>query len=89
VFLEREVKDSVNRTFVQETEITPSAQPVTAGAAYSLWSIDLSDTNTYTIGAEIDGANFSTIETHSLSDLNPCTPQRRVQHKRKPLASLL
>ncbi|KAJ7903114.1 heme peroxidase [Mycena leptocephala] len=89
MFLEREVKDSVNRTFVRETDIPPPAQPVTAGAAYSLWSIDLSDTNTYTIGGEIDGANFSTIETHSLSDLDPCTPQRRIQHKRKPHPSLV
>ncbi|KAJ7488087.1 heme peroxidase [Mycena latifolia] len=84
VFLEREVKDSVNRTTVEETDITPPAQPAAAGQAFSIWSIDVSDANSYTIGAEVDGDKFSTIDTHSVGDLNPCTPQRRLQHKRKP-----
>ncbi|KAJ6521703.1 heme peroxidase [Mycena capillaripes] len=83
VFLEREVKDSVNRTTVEETDITPPARPVAAGEAYSLWSIDVSDANSYTIGAEVNGDKFSTIDTHSVGDLNLCTPQRRLQHKRR------
>ncbi|KAJ6589769.1 heme peroxidase [Mycena capillaripes] len=81
VFLEREVKDSVNRTTVEETDIKPPAQPVAAGEAYSLWSIDVSDANSYTIGAEVNGDKFSTIDTHSVGDFNLCTPQRRLQHK--------
>ncbi|KAF7362631.1 Peroxidase [Mycena venus] len=83
VFLEREVKDSVNRTTVEETDITPPTQPVAADEAYSLWSVDVSDANSYTIGAEVNGDKFSTIETHSVGDLNPCRPQRRLQHKRR------
>jgi hypothetical protein len=92
VFLEQEVQDSVNRTVVKETDVPPPAQPAAASASsYSIWSIDLKDTNRYTIGAEIDGAQFSTIDTHSLTDLAPCEGakrrrrrrRRRLEHKRK------
>ncbi|KAF7334638.1 Peroxidase [Mycena venus] len=83
VYLEQEVKDDVGRISVQETDVAPPVQPVAAGEAYSLWSITFSDENftEYTIGAEIDGVKFSTIEKHGLGDLNLCTkstPQRRI-----------
>ncbi|KAJ7279351.1 hypothetical protein C8J57DRAFT_1464793 [Mycena rebaudengoi] len=43
LFLEREVKDALNRTSVEETDIPRPTQPVAAGSAYSLWSIELTD----------------------------------------------
>ncbi|KAJ6578269.1 heme peroxidase [Mycena capillaripes] len=84
VYLEQEVKDSMDRTSVQETDIAAPVQPVAAGTAYSLWSIDLSDENTYTIGAEVDGVKYSTIDAHSLSGfgLPLCAPQRRLELNR-------
>ncbi|KAK7045256.1 peroxidase [Favolaschia claudopus] len=86
IFLEQEVKDSLNRTVVKETDLERPAQPVSAGdGAYELWSIQVNDANTYTIGAEIDDGKFSTIDTHSLKILTPCTPtKRRVWRKRRP-----
>ena len=78
----------MNRTLVKETDIMRPAQPVAAGEAYSLWSIDLSDSNTYTIGTAVNGEKFSTIDTHSLADLNPCAPKGRLQHKRRPQGDL-
>ncbi|KAK6988667.1 peroxidase [Favolaschia claudopus] len=86
VFLEQEVKDSINRTVVKETSVEKPAQPGSAGdGAYEIWSIQVNDANTYTIGAEIDGGKFSTIDTHSLKELTACAPtKRRVWHKRRP-----
>ncbi|KAJ7611543.1 heme peroxidase [Mycena polygramma] len=72
VYLEQEVLDNVNRTVVEEIDIPPPAQPVAAGKAYSLWSIHTNDTKKFTIGAEIDGVKFSTIDGHSLKQLKPC-----------------
>lgn len=54
---------------MNEIDLTPPAQPVAAGEAYSLWSIDLVDSIMYTIGTEVNGEEFSTIDTHSLADL--------------------
>ncbi|KAJ7685789.1 heme peroxidase [Mycena polygramma] len=89
VFLEQEVKDAVDRTSVNETDITSPAtgQGVAAGSgAYTLWSIDVNDggEGSYTIGAEVGGVKYSTTDAHSLSDfdLPLCAPQRRIQHMR-------
>ncbi|KAJ7663492.1 hypothetical protein B0H17DRAFT_1211667 [Mycena rosella] len=83
VFLEQDVRDSVDRVSVQETDIAPPAQPVSAGTGtYSLWNIDVSDDNSYTIGWEVDGVKFSTVDSHSLFDLDACTPQRRRRQDR-------
>ncbi|KAJ7364684.1 heme peroxidase, partial [Mycena albidolilacea] len=89
VFLEQDVKDDVGRISVKETDLTPPVQPVPAGSAYSLWSINLSDPNfefkPYTIGTEVNGVKFSTLDGHALGDFNGCTPssQRRAQHKKR------
>ncbi|KAJ7186110.1 heme peroxidase [Mycena filopes] len=86
VFLELDVKDAVNRTSVKETDLVRPEQAISVGAgSYSLWSIDLADSNKYTIGAEIDGDRFSSIDVHSLGDLTLCAPKRRgFQHQRRP-----
>ncbi|KAJ7279357.1 heme peroxidase [Mycena rebaudengoi] len=79
LFLEREVKDALNRTSVEETDIPRPAQPVAAGSAYSLWSIELTDEGsdehpmTFTIGAEAEGVKISTLESpHNVQFLPPC-----------------
>ncbi|KAJ7823537.1 heme peroxidase [Mycena leptocephala] len=73
VYLEQEVQDNVNRTSVEETDISPPAQAVAAGNAYSLWSIHTNNTKKFTIGAEVNGVKYSTIDGHSLKQLDPCT----------------
>ncbi|KAJ7267782.1 heme peroxidase [Mycena rebaudengoi] len=79
LFLEREVKDATNHTTVEETDIARPATPVAAGSAYSLWSIEVTDDSNqedgkiFTIGAEAAGAKFSTIDTHNVRRLPPCT----------------
>ncbi|KAJ7186127.1 heme peroxidase [Mycena filopes] len=86
VFLELDVKDAVNRTSVKEIDLVRPTNPVSAGnGAYSLWSIDVADSKKYTIGAEIDGAKFSSIDAHSINQLDACPPKARgLQHLRKP-----
>ncbi|KAJ7346170.1 hypothetical protein DFH08DRAFT_1081059 [Mycena albidolilacea] len=60
VYLEAEKFDDVLRTIIVETDIPPPTQPVSANAAYSLWSIVSSDAfGQYSIGAEIDGVKIS------------------------------
>ncbi|KAJ7247320.1 heme peroxidase [Mycena rebaudengoi] len=81
VFLEREVRDAINRTTVEETDIEEPEDPVAANSAYSLWSIELTEeednVRRFTIGAEDeDGVKISTVVTHSVDvdTLPPCVP---------------
>ncbi|KAJ7186076.1 heme peroxidase [Mycena filopes] len=84
IFLEQEVKDEVDRVSVGETNFTAPAQPVPVGDAYTLWSIAVTSQESFTIGAEVEGGvKFSTIDQHSLWDLDLCAAQKRmVPHKR-------
>ncbi|KAK7018337.1 peroxidase [Favolaschia claudopus] len=77
VYLEQEVRDDVDRIVVKEIDLTPSTQSVAAGSSYSLWSIEVTEFDSYTIGAEIDGTKISTWDSHSIFELSPCTPKRR------------
>jgi hypothetical protein len=78
LYLERDVRDSLNRTTVQETEIKRPAQPVAANSAYSMWSIELTDDEitenfmAFTVGAEADGVKISTVVRHTARFLPPC-----------------
>ncbi|KAJ6488996.1 heme peroxidase [Mycena sanguinolenta] len=67
------VTDSVGRIIVPEVDIVPPAQPVTVNANYSLWSINVTGTQAYYIGFELDGTKFSSNNPHSVFDLSPCT----------------
>ena len=62
VFLERLEMDDVGRPILVETEVPRPHQPVSTGAGYSIWSINLNQTGhdhdsfaEYTLGAEVDG----------------------------------
>ncbi|KAF8158664.1 hypothetical protein K438DRAFT_1777003 [Mycena galopus ATCC 62051] len=63
VYLEQSVTDSVGRVSVNETDIAPPAQPAVANAAYSIWSLNITNIlfefTPYDIGFEIDGVSFS------------------------------
>ncbi|KAF7351702.1 Peroxidase [Mycena sanguinolenta] len=68
VYLEQTATDSVGRISVTEIDITQPAVPVPANAAYSLWSINITNPGTlYNIGAEVDGVQYSTPEQHSVA----------------------
>jgi hypothetical protein len=64
--------DSVDRQIVVETEIPRPMQPVSANANYSIWSIELTDENSYFIGAEVDGVKFSGNDDYGAAALGPC-----------------
>lgn len=73
VYLEQEQRDSVGRIFIVEIDVPRPTKPVAANAAYSIWSINLSNTfDTYTIGAEIDGMKLTTIKPVALFLLALC-----------------
>ncbi|KAF7378212.1 Peroxidase [Mycena sanguinolenta] len=73
VFLEEEVKDSVGRITVVETDFPRPASPSAATTAYSLWSLNMTQTSsTRTIGAEVDGIKMSTGRLAVLFDLPDC-----------------
>ncbi|KAF7375657.1 Peroxidase [Mycena sanguinolenta] len=69
------VTDSVGRIIVPEVDIVPPVQPVAVNANYSIWSINVTGTDSYSIGFELDGGKFSTNNPHSVFDLSPCTVQ--------------
>ncbi|KAJ7816541.1 hypothetical protein B0H14DRAFT_2602659 [Mycena olivaceomarginata] len=64
--------DSVDRQIVVETNIPRPAQPVSANTNYSIWSIELTDENSYFIGAEVDGVKFSGNDDYGAAALGPC-----------------
>ncbi|KAJ7447506.1 heme peroxidase [Mycena galericulata] len=73
VYLEEVTTDRVSRPIIVEIDITPPAEPVAANSAYSLWSINLTDPNTfYSIGAEIDGVQYSTNDQHTFNEFPIC-----------------
>ncbi|KAJ6526715.1 heme peroxidase [Mycena capillaripes] len=77
VFLEQEVKDSVGRITVVETDFPKPApaNAVSAGTstAYVMWSMNMTQTSTKrTIGAEINGVKMSTGRVALLSNLPVC-----------------
>ncbi|KAJ7860132.1 putative L-ascorbate oxidase [Mycena leptocephala] len=85
VFLEEEVKDSVGRITVVETDFprplsppaTPpsnSSNPANTTSAYTIWSMNMTSASggKPTIGAEIGGVKVSTGRVAVLFDLPPC-----------------
>ncbi|KAJ7830416.1 hypothetical protein B0H14DRAFT_3143560 [Mycena olivaceomarginata] len=64
--------DSVDRQIVVETDIPRPTQPVSANTNYSIWSIALTDENSYFIGAEVDGVKFSGNDDYGAAALGPC-----------------
>ncbi|KAJ7853396.1 heme peroxidase, partial [Mycena leptocephala] len=69
VFLEQEVKDSVGRITVVETDFPPNTT-----SAYTIWSMNMTSASggKPTIGAEIGGVKVSTGRVAVLFDLPPC-----------------
>ncbi|KAJ7318798.1 heme peroxidase [Mycena albidolilacea] len=65
--------DRIDRQIVVETDIPRPMQPVSAIANYSIWSIELTNENSYFIGAEVDGVKFSGNDDHGAAALGPCT----------------
>jgi hypothetical protein len=78
VFLERVEMDDVGRPIVVETEVPRPDQPVSTGAGYSIWSINLNQTGDdsfaeYTLGAEVDGDKLVLFGApQSISDVPRC-----------------
>ncbi|KAJ6555642.1 putative L-ascorbate oxidase [Mycena vulgaris] len=73
VYLEQALFDSVQRPIIKETEIAPPAQPVVANAAYTIWSINITDHfAAYTVAAEVDGVKITTTDRHSLFEFSFC-----------------
>ncbi|KAJ7655399.1 heme peroxidase [Mycena rosella] len=59
VFLEAEARDSVNRTIVVETDLSPAGA---TGTVYSIWSVKVdnaSPVSSWTICAEVDGVKIA------------------------------
>ncbi|KAF7336114.1 Peroxidase [Mycena venus] len=82
VFLEQEVRDSVNRPVVVSIEVPRPAQALAANDAYSLWSITVADNNVgvgsspataFTITAEVGGVNITANGGQFLATLPACT----------------
>ncbi|KAF7330711.1 Peroxidase [Mycena sanguinolenta] len=46
VYLEQSITDSVQRVSVSEIDIVPPSEPIAANAAYSLWSINITEATT-------------------------------------------
>ncbi|KAF7337433.1 Peroxidase [Mycena sanguinolenta] len=77
VYLEQSITDSVQRVSVSEIDIVPPSEPIAANAAYSLWSINITEaTTSYGIGAEIDGVKYSTTDTHVMVLFPPCPAEK-------------
>ncbi|KAJ7210136.1 heme peroxidase [Mycena pura] len=60
VFLERVEMDDVGRPILVQTDVPRPDQPMSTGAGYSIWSINLNQTGhdsfaEYTLGAEVNG----------------------------------
>ncbi|KAJ6488990.1 heme peroxidase [Mycena sanguinolenta] len=73
VYLEQiGITDLVGRVIVPQTDIIPPAQLVPLNANYSLWSINVTGENFYSIGFEVDGVTFPGSDTHSIFSLSPC-----------------
>ncbi|KAJ7288756.1 heme peroxidase [Mycena rebaudengoi] len=66
VYLEQELRDSIGRQIVEETEVSSPVQSVEANSAYSIWSVTVNDTGSYNIGAEVNGVKISLTDQHSL-----------------------
>ncbi|KAJ7344030.1 heme peroxidase [Mycena albidolilacea] len=76
VFLEEEVKDSVGRITVVETDF-PRPAPAAGNStskAYTIWSLPMTQSSAkHTVGAEIDGVKVSTGRVVVLTNLPACT----------------
>ncbi|KAF7375663.1 Peroxidase [Mycena sanguinolenta] len=74
VYLEQiGVTDSVGRVIVPQTDIVPPAQSVPLNANYSLWTVNVTGENFYSIGFEVDDITFSESDSHSIFSFSPCT----------------
>ncbi|KAJ6471466.1 putative L-ascorbate oxidase [Mycena sanguinolenta] len=74
VYLESITRDSVQRVVVTEIDLTPPTNPVVVNSAYVLWSMDLTDQSLeFTLGAEIDGVKYSTLNVLSFEEFPPCS----------------
>jgi hypothetical protein len=75
VFLEEEVKDSVGRITVVETDF-PRPAPAASNStskAYTIWSLPMTQSSAkHTVGAEIDGVKVSTGRVVGLTNLPAC-----------------
>jgi hypothetical protein len=71
VYLEQEVRDSVDRTTIVELDLTPPVQ-TDAAAGYSIWSVDLTGFEEFSIGAEIDGEKVTRGPPTSLFGFSSC-----------------
>jgi hypothetical protein len=61
LYLEQVTTDDIQRQVIVEIDIPRPAQPVAANPAYSLWSLNFTDSvDVFYIGAEIDGVKYST-----------------------------
>ncbi|KAJ7132504.1 heme peroxidase [Mycena epipterygia] len=77
VYIEQVTQDDVGHPIIIETDISRPAQPVPASAGYSIWSLNLtqSDFMSWTVGAEVDGVKLVLSDNlQTLSGAHPCSP---------------
>ncbi|KAJ6484253.1 hypothetical protein C8R45DRAFT_1099388 [Mycena sanguinolenta] len=74
LYLESITRDSVQRVVVTEIDLTPPVNPVVVKSAYVLWSLNLTDQSLeFTLGAEIDGVKYSTLNVLNFEEFPPCS----------------
>ncbi|KAF7343082.1 Peroxidase [Mycena venus] len=75
VYLESISVDNTSRPILSETDVPRPSKPVAEDAAYYIWSLNITDSvgNDYSIGAEVGGIKFSTVDTHALADFPACS----------------
>ncbi|KAJ7614419.1 heme peroxidase [Roridomyces roridus] len=74
VYLETVTQDGEGRIVIVEIDIPRPEQRIAVNSAYSLWSLNTTSVDEFTIGAEIDGQTYSTTQLRSVldSDFLPC-----------------
>ncbi|KAJ7084267.1 heme peroxidase [Mycena epipterygia] len=76
VYLERTTLDDVGRPIVVEKDVPRPAKPVPTKAGYSIWSVNLNETEfiVWSVGAEVDGVKLILNDNlHSIEGITACS----------------
>lgn len=74
VYLEYEIRDSVDRPIVQEIDVPPPAL-LNNASVYSIWSVGLTGTqafNSFAVGAEVDGIKATRNSEQQIFSFSAC-----------------